>query len=168
MKRPGWVLPGGRLKVQHHKVAQEQKESPLRSNEDNNRHLLLRDLNFVAKSPNARREPPPLACEASALTTELTAPNHSYFSPKNQLCKQGTLASSYFCTDIGSLLHGYQICAATEGKSSNSIDIVAHSVYFFQDFLVANGIGADISGIDHHRIRAFSLLVFSGISHATR
>ena len=29
----------------------------------------------------------PLACEASALTTELTAPNHIYFTPKSGLCK---------------------------------------------------------------------------------
>jgi len=39
--------------------------------------LLLRDLNFVAKSLDARRELTPLACEASALTTELTARNRA-------------------------------------------------------------------------------------------
>ncbi len=73
MKRPGQVLPGRRMKVQNHKVAHEQREPTLWSNEDNNIHLLLRHPNFVAKSQNAKRELSPLACEASALTTELTA-----------------------------------------------------------------------------------------------
>ena len=56
-----------------------------RSEED----LLLRHPNFVAKLPDASFEAPPLACEASTLTTELTALNHIYFSPKFQLCKAG-------------------------------------------------------------------------------
>ena len=73
MKRPGQVLPGRRLKMQNIKVGHDQRNPALRSNGDNNRHLLLRDLNFVAKSQNVRREPSPLECEASALTTELTA-----------------------------------------------------------------------------------------------
>ena len=37
--------------------------------------LLLRPQNFVAKSVDTSFEPPPLACEASALTTELIAQN---------------------------------------------------------------------------------------------
>ena len=73
MKRPGQVLPGRRKITQSHKAAYEQRNPALRSNEDNNMHLLLRHQNFVAKSQNARRELSPLACEASALTTELTA-----------------------------------------------------------------------------------------------
>jgi len=39
--------------------------------------LLLRHPNFVAKPTTTSFEPPPLACEASALTTELTAQNQS-------------------------------------------------------------------------------------------
>jgi hypothetical protein len=35
------------------------------------------------------------------------------------------LASSKSCYDIGTLLHGYQLCAASEGKSPNSLAIVA-------------------------------------------
>jgi len=35
--------------------------------------LLLRPLNFVAKSKYARHETTPIACEASALTSEPTA-----------------------------------------------------------------------------------------------
>ena len=73
MERPGQMLPGRRKIRQGHKTAYEQRNHALRSNENNNIHLLLRDLNFVAKSQNARRELTPVACEASALTTELTA-----------------------------------------------------------------------------------------------
>jgi hypothetical protein len=69
MKRPGQVTPGRRLKMQNIKAYKGQREPTLRSNGDNNRHLLLRDLNFVAKSQNARRELLPLACEASTLCT---------------------------------------------------------------------------------------------------
>ena len=39
--------------------------------------LLLRYPNFVAKSPASSFELTPVACEASALTTELTAQNRS-------------------------------------------------------------------------------------------
>ena len=59
----------------------------LQTKQNSYRHLLLRHPNFVAKSKNLRREAKPLACEASVLTAELTAPNHAYFSPKYQLCK---------------------------------------------------------------------------------
>ena len=45
--------------------------------------LLLRYPNFVSKSIDASFEPPPLACEASALTTELTALEHIYFNLQN-------------------------------------------------------------------------------------
>ena len=41
----------------------------------NGKHLLLCHPNFVAKSKDPSFEPPPLGCEASALTTELTARN---------------------------------------------------------------------------------------------
>jgi len=42
--------------------------------------LLLRYPNFVAKSPASSFELTPLACEAGALTTELTALEQTYFS----------------------------------------------------------------------------------------
>ena len=75
MKRPGQVIPGRRMKMQNIKAGHNQREPPLQSNKGNNIHLLLRHQNFVAKPQNTRREPSPLACEASALTTELTARN---------------------------------------------------------------------------------------------
>ena len=58
------------------------------------KHLLLCDPNFVSNSEGPSFERRPLACEASALTAELTAHNHIYFSPNNQPCKHRVLASS--------------------------------------------------------------------------
>jgi hypothetical protein len=80
-------------------------------------HLLLRQPNFISKPANPSFEAGPLACEASALTAELTAPKQSYFSPKNQLCKTTPLASSNFSTDLRDVLAGYQLRAAMEGKT---------------------------------------------------
>jgi hypothetical protein len=48
---------------------------------DGEKGLLLRDYNFVAKSRNDSFERTPIACEASALTTEPTARNCSYLVP---------------------------------------------------------------------------------------
>ena len=99
----------------------------------------------------------PLVCEASALTTELTAQNRIYFTPKNQLCKLGALASSSLCSDMGHLLRGYQLCATSEGKSPNAIAIVTNSVSYFQDFLASQGISTDVTQISEREIRAFIL-----------
>jgi len=55
------------------------------------------------------------------------------------------------------LLQGYQLCAATEGKSPNAIDIVISSVRYFQDFLISRGISTDVTQISQHEIRAFIL-----------
>ena len=60
-------------------------------NRSKTKDLLLCHPNFVARSVDASFGPPPLACEASALTTELTAQNRIYSSPKTQLCKGGVL-----------------------------------------------------------------------------
>jgi len=75
MKRTGQVLPSRRMKMQNLKAAHEQKQPALRSRQGSNKHLLLRHPNFVAKSKDPSFEPPPLACEANALTTELIAQN---------------------------------------------------------------------------------------------
>jgi hypothetical protein len=58
---------------------------------------------------------------------------------------------------MGHLLQGYQLCAATEGKSPNAIAIVTNSVSYFRDFLVSQGISTDITQISQHEIRAFIL-----------
>ena len=82
MKRTGQVVPSRRMKIQNLKAAHEQRQPALPSKQAGKRDLLLRHPNFVAKSTDARREPRALACEASALTTELTARNHIYPVPK--------------------------------------------------------------------------------------
>jgi hypothetical protein len=63
MKRTGQVLPSRRIKIQNLKAAHEQGQPALWNKQGGKKDLLLRHPNFVAKSPNARREPSPLACE---------------------------------------------------------------------------------------------------------
>ena len=67
------------------------------------------------------------------------------------------LASSKSGTDIGSLLHGYQLCAATEGKSPNSLAIVTRSVTYLYDFLSSNGLSTDVTQIGAGELRTFIL-----------
>ena len=55
------------------------------------------------------------------------------------------------------MLHGYQLCAATEGKSPNAIAIVSGSVKYFLDFLTTEGRSKDVTQISQHEIRAFIL-----------
>jgi len=50
------------------------------------------------------------------------------------------LASSKSCTQIGDLLSGYQLCAATEGKSTSAIAIVTNSIRYLSDFLSTNSL----------------------------
>ena len=52
---------------------------------------------------------------------------------------------------------GYQLCAATEGKSPNAIAIVTSSANYFHHFLTSQGIAADMTEVTHHEIRAFIL-----------
>ena len=87
MKKTGQVLPSRRMKIQNLKAAHEEGQPVLRSKQGGKKDLLLRHPNFVSGRRTISFEAPPLACEASALTTELTAQKHIYFTPKNQLCK---------------------------------------------------------------------------------
>ena len=105
------------------------------------------------RDSNPRR----LAWEASTLPLSYTRPNRIYFNPKNHSCKGGVLASLKFATDIGSLLHGYQLCAATEGKSPNTIAIIMNSVRYLHGFLSSNGLSTDVTQIGTEEIRAFIL-----------
>jgi site-specific recombinase XerD len=54
-------------------------------------------------------------------------------------------------------LAGYRLCAATEGKSKNTIDIVASSINYLADFLYSEGLSTDVLEISHREIRAFIL-----------
>jgi integrase/recombinase XerD len=99
----------------------------------------------------------PYECEAGALTTELTAPNRTYFTLNSDSRKQTPLASSESCTSIETLLSGYQLCAATEGKSRSAIQIVVSSVAYFRDFLVTAGQSTDVGEVGPHVLRAYIL-----------
>jgi len=56
------------------------KRNPIRAKTT---HLLLRGPNFVSGSGDPEASPAPLACEASALTAELTARNRSILVTKS-------------------------------------------------------------------------------------
>ncbi len=71
--------------------------------------------------------------------------------------KRECLASSKSGSDIRSLIHSYQLCAATEGKSPNSSAIVVNSVTYLHDFLSDNGLSADVTQIGAGEMRAFIL-----------
>lgn len=53
------------------------------------------------------------------------------------------------------LITGYRLCAATEGKSPNSIDIVICSVGYFRDFLKTEAQSKDVTQVSRHEIREF-------------
>ena len=67
------------------------------------------------------------------------------------------LASSKSGTDIASLLNGYRLCAATEGKSPNSVAIVANSLKYLYHFLSSNGLSTDVTRIGTQEMRTFIL-----------
>ena len=55
------------------------------------------------------------------------------------------------------LIAGYQLCAATEGKSPNAITIVINSLSYFVDLLTSQGISTDVTQVSQYEIRAFVL-----------
>ena len=60
-------------------------------------------------------------------------------------------------TELGQLIGGYRLCARSEGKSKNTIDIVANSVGYFEGFLRSEGLPTDVTRIGVREIRAFIL-----------
>jgi site-specific recombinase XerD len=102
-----------------------------------------------------------LAWEASTLPLSYTRPNHAYFHPGNRACKGGVLASSKMPpeapTDLKCLVEGYRLCASSEGKSPNTIDIVNNSVNYLYDFLHSACLPTDVGDIGPWEIRAFIL-----------
>ena len=59
--------------------------------------------------------------------------------------------------ELGRLIEGYKLCAKSEGKSQNTIDIVSNSVNYFHDFLSTHGLPTNVRYIDTQEIRAFTL-----------
>jgi site-specific recombinase XerD len=60
-------------------------------------------------------------------------------------------------TELRHLVEGYKLCARTEGKSQNTINIVTHSVNYLYDFLCSNCLPTDVGQIGPREIRAFIL-----------
>ena len=60
-------------------------------------------------------------------------------------------------TSLKCLVEGYRLCAATEGKSPNTIAIVTSSVGYFHAFLDARGLPTNVEAIGPGEIRAFIL-----------
>ena len=60
-------------------------------------------------------------------------------------------------TELDHLIEGYKLCARSEGKSRNTIDIVINSVNYFQSFLRSNRLPTDARHIGSQEIRAFIL-----------
>lgn len=53
------------------------------------------------------------------------------------------------------LVAGYQLCAATEGRSASAISIVVRSVHYFQRFLETQVGGLPLTDVTPHEIRAY-------------
>ena len=100
MKRIARMLSGQGLERGAPQRPRDRRQLVLPGKQSSKKDLLLRHPSFVAKSTDASFETPPLACEASALTTELTAQNHTYFSSRNQFCKQAVLIRSFGGTSL--------------------------------------------------------------------
>jgi len=60
-------------------------------------------------------------------------------------------------TELKHLVEGYKLCARTEGKSQNTINIVTNSVNYLHDFLHSNRLPTDVGQIGPQEIRAFIL-----------
>ncbi|MFH0914365.1 MAG: hypothetical protein V1849_03645, partial [Chloroflexota bacterium] len=113
--------------------------------------------NFVSNPCSPSFDGRQFAWEASTLPLSYTRSIRIYSNPKICSCKGGVLASSKSGTDIGSLLHGYQLCSATEGKSPNSLAIVTRSVTYLYNFLCSNGLSTDVTQIGAGELRTFIL-----------
>ena len=60
-------------------------------------------------------------------------------------------------TELDHLIEGYKLCAGSEGKSRNTIDIVTNSVKYFYEFLCSTHRPTDVKYIGTQEIRAFAL-----------
>ena len=65
------------------------------------------------------------------------------------------MTSTISITDLASMIQGYRLCARTEGKSNNTIEIVTNSVSYFEGFVRSEGLPTDAALIGAWEIRAF-------------
>jgi integrase/recombinase XerD len=86
--------------------------------------------------------------------------NRSWIVPKHpaeNLSKECLLRQKITSTELLSLLSGYFLCAQTEGKSRNTVDIVINSITYLYNFLSSNGLSTDVTHIGAQEMRAFIL-----------
>ena len=60
-------------------------------------------------------------------------------------------------TNIITLLKGYEVCVASEGLNSKSIDITRRSIRYFETYLKEQECSTDIFDISHFHIRSYIL-----------
>jgi site-specific recombinase XerD len=75
------------------------------------------------------------------------------------LLKEGRMVSAVSTNDLAKFLEGYKLCAQTEGKSRNTIQIVTNSIRYFEQFLFSEGLSTDVTRITTTEIRAFILFL---------
>lgn len=59
--------------------------------------------------------------------------------------------------ELDPLVQGYRLCARSEWKSQNTIDIVANSVAYLERFLQSQDLSTDVRQIGPQEIRGFIL-----------
>ncbi len=78
MKKRTLVQAGEEKEAMNLSRTYQQRQPMVSSKEANKKDLLLRHPNFVSNRQSLSFRLPPLACEASALTTELIARDHIF------------------------------------------------------------------------------------------
>ena len=73
------------------------------------------------------------------------------------LSKECLLRQKITSTELPSLMSGYSLCAQTEGKSKNTVAIIANSITYLYDFLSRNGLSTDVTQIGAGEMRRFIL-----------
>jgi hypothetical protein len=106
------------------------KDKRLQQRQPRTEECLLHHVNFVSKSENA-------SFEGKQPDLPKTAPE----SP----------------TEMSRLTAGYRLCARSEGKSRNTVDIVVSSVACFAGFLRSEGLPTDVTQIGRQEMRGFIL-----------
>ena len=60
-------------------------------------------------------------------------------------------------TDLGNLIEGYQLCARSEGKSENTVELTTRTVRYLRNFLIHSGLPTNVGLIGVNEIRGFIL-----------
>ena len=68
-----------------------------------------------------------------------------------------TLERAKASTELDSLLEGYSLCARSEGKSENTIDLTKKAVQYLRNFLKHAGLSTNVDLIGVNEIRSFIL-----------